>query len=150
MQILSPAFSYGQPIPTKYTCQGVGISPPLIFEDVPAEAQSLALIMEDPDVPSNVREDSLWIHWIVYNLSPSISHLAEGAQIFAIQGLNTAGETVYQGPCPPDKKHRYYFYLYALNTILPEEDKVTKEQLLEAMEGKILATAELMGTYEQS
>lgn len=150
MQILSPVFSYGQPIPAKYTCQGVGISPPLIFEDVPAEAQSLALIMEDPDVPSNVREDGLWIHWIVYNLSPSISRLAEGAQIFAIQGLNTAGETVYQGPCPPDRKHRYYFYLYALNTILPEEDNVTKEQLLEVMEGKILATAELMGTYEQS
>ncbi|ANG65954.1 YbhB/YbcL family Raf kinase inhibitor-like protein [Chlamydia gallinacea] len=150
MQLLSPEFSYGQPIPRKYTCQGLDISPPLIFSEVPSEAKSLALLVEDPDVPSYVRKDGLWIHWIVYNLSPSITNLAEGANIFAVQGLNTSGSVGYQGPCPPDKKHRYFFYLYALDVILPEEENVTKEQLLEVMEGHVLETAELMGTYEQS
>lgn len=150
MQLLSPEFSYGQPIPRKYTCQGLDISPPLIFSEVPTETKSLALLVEDPDVPSHVRSDGLWIHWIVYNLSPSITNLAEGANIFAVQGLNTSGGACYQGPCPPDKKHRYFFYLYALDTILPEEENVMKEQLLEAMEGHVLETAELMGTYEKS
>lgn len=106
MQLTSQAFSYGRPIPKKYSCQGVGISPPLSFSDVPREAKSLVLIVEDPDVPPSVREDGLWIHWIVYNLSPAVSNLAEGAQIFAVQGLNTAGEIGYCPPCPPDAKHR--------------------------------------------
>ncbi|WP_348663245.1 YbhB/YbcL family Raf kinase inhibitor-like protein [Chlamydia vaughanii] len=150
MQLLSPEFSYGQPIPRKYTCQGLDISPPLTFNEVPPEAQSLALLVEDPDVPKNLRADGLWIHWIVYNLSASITNLAEGANIFAVQGLNTSGKAGYQGPCPPDGKHRYFFYLYALGTILPEAENVTKDQLLEVMEGHILETAELMGTYEQS
>lgn len=150
MQLLSSAFSYGQPIPRKYSCQGLDISPPLSFQDIPVGAKSLALIVEDPDVPTSVREDGLWIHWIVYNLSVTITNLAEGAHIFAIQGLNTSGEARYQGPCPPDKKHRYFFYLHALDVILPEAENVKKEQLLEVMEGHILATAELMGTYEKS
>lgn len=149
MELLSQAFSYGRPIPAKYTCQGVNISPPLTFEEIPEEAQSLALVVEDPDVPPDVREDGLWVHWVVYNLSPEIRHLAEGATIFAVQGVNTSGEAAYQGPCPPDKKHRYYFYLYALDVILPEEVGVTRDQLLEVMEGHIIATAELMGTYEK-
>ena len=149
MQLSSQAFSYGRPIPKKYSCQGVGISPPLSFSGVPKEAKSLALIVEDTDVPAHVREDGLWVHWIVYNLSPMVANLAEGAQIFAVQGLNTAGEIGYCPPCPPDAKHRYYFYVYALDVVLPEEEGVTKEQLLEAMEGHVLATAELMGTYEQ-
>lgn len=149
MQLTSQAFSYGRPIPKKYSCQGVGISPPLSFSDVPREAKSLVLIVEDPDVPPSVREDGLWIHWIVYNLSPVVSNLAAGAQIFAVQGLNTAGEIGYCPPCPPDAKHRYYFYAYALDVVLSDEEGVTKEQLLEAMDGHIIATAELMGTYEK-
>ncbi len=150
MELKSPSFSYGQPIPSKYTCQGINVSPPLTFIDVPAEAKSLVLIVEDPDVPAHVREDGLWIHWLVYNLSPEIQNLAEAANIFAVQGLNTAGNAKYEGPCPPDRKHRYFFYLYALDTILPEEEGVTRDQLLEIIEDHILATAELMGTYEQS
>ncbi|EPP34507.1 hypothetical protein CP10139811_0612 [Chlamydia ibidis] len=150
MELLSPAFAYGHPIPRKYTCQGVEVSPPLTFVDVPSSAASLALIVEDPDVPKNIRPDGLWIHWVVYNLSPSITNLAEGANIFAIQGLNTSGKACYQGPCPPDKKHRYFFYLYALDTILPEAENVSRDQLLEIMEGHVVATAELMGVYEQS
>lgn len=150
MELKSPAFSYGQPIPSKYTCQGINVSPPLTFIDVPAEAKSLVLIVEDPDVPAHVREDGLWIHWLVYNLSPEIQNLAEAANIFAVQGLNTSGNAKYEGPCPPDRKHRYFFYLYALDTILPEEEGVTRDQLLEIIEDHILATAELMGTYEQS
>ncbi|ADZ18551.1 MULTISPECIES: YbhB/YbcL family Raf kinase inhibitor-like protein [Chlamydia] len=150
MQLLSPAFDYGKAIPKKYTCQGAGISPPLIFKDVPKEAKSIALIMEDPDVPKNLREDGLWIHWIVYNLSPMITELAEGANIYAVQGLNTSGKACYEGPCPPDRQHRYYLSSYALDTILPAEENVTKDQLLEVMEGHIIDTAELMGTYDKS
>ncbi|ANH78674.1 YbhB/YbcL family Raf kinase inhibitor-like protein [Candidatus Chlamydia sanziniae] len=150
MQLLSPAFTFGHPIPKKYTCQGIEISPPLTFLDIPPQAQSLALIVEDPDVPKEIRSDGLWIHWVVYNLSTSISNLAEGADIFAVQGLNTSGKIGYQGPCPPDKQHRYFFILYALDTILPEEQNVTRNQLHEVMEGHVIAEAELMGTYQQS
>ncbi|AAD19015.1 hypothetical protein CpB0906 [Chlamydia pneumoniae TW-183] len=150
MQLLSPAFAYGAPIPKKYTCQGAGISPPLTFVDVPGAAQSLALIVEDPDVPKEIRSDGLWIHWIVYNLSTTITNLAEGAEIFAVQGLNTSGKPVYEGPCPPDKQHRYFFTLFALDVVLPEEENVTRDQLYEAMEFHIIEQAELMGTYEKS
>ncbi|WP_407473232.1 YbhB/YbcL family Raf kinase inhibitor-like protein [Chlamydia pneumoniae] len=150
MQLLSPAFAYGAPIPKKYTCQGAGISPPLTFVDVPGAAQSLALIVEDPDVPKEIRSDGLWIHWIVYNLSTTITNLAEGAEIFAVQGLNTSGKPVYEGPCPPDKQHRYFFTLFALDVVLPEEENVTRDQLYEAMEFHIIEQAELVGTYEKS
>ncbi|WP_100934250.1 YbhB/YbcL family Raf kinase inhibitor-like protein [Candidatus Chlamydia corallus] len=150
MQLLSPAFAYGRPIPQKYTCQGAGISPPLTFIDVPDTAKSLALIVEDPDVPKEIRSDGLWIHWIVYNLSTTITDLAEGAEIFAVQGLNTSGKPVYEGPCPPDRQHRYFFTLFALNVVLPEEENVTWDQLYEAMENHIIEQAELMGTYEKS
>mgnify|MGYP003467094888 FL=1 len=150
MQLLSPAFAFGRPIPRKYTCQGLNISPPLTFEGVPPQAVSLALIVEDPDVPKEVRSDGLWIHWVVFNLSPNIVNLVEGATIYAMQGLNTSGKAEYQGPCPPDRQHRYFFTLYALDTLLPQEEEVTRDQLLEAMQDHIIAQAELMGTYEQS
>ncbi|SYX09349.1 hypothetical protein,putative kinase inhibitor protein,Phospholipid-binding protein,Raf kinase inhibitor-like protein, YbhB/YbcL family,Phosphatidylethanolamine-binding protein [Chlamydia poikilotherma] len=150
MQLLSPAFDYGKPIPKKYTCQGVNISPPLIFKDVSLEAKSIALIVEDPDVPKSLRADGLWTHWVVYNLSPTITELAEGASIFAVQGLNTSGKACYEGPCPPDRQHRYFFYCYALDTILPAEENVTRDQLLEVMENHVVDSAELMGTYEKS
>ncbi|SPN73989.1 hypothetical protein,putative kinase inhibitor protein,Phospholipid-binding protein,Raf kinase inhibitor-like protein, YbhB/YbcL family,Phosphatidylethanolamine-binding protein [Chlamydia serpentis] len=150
MQLLSPAFAYGRAIPKKYTCQGEGISPPLTFVDVPSAANSLALIVEDPDVPKEIRSDGLWIHWIVYNLSTTITNLAEGAEIFAVQGLNSSGKAAYEGPCPPDRQHRYFFTLFALDIVLPEEENVTRNQLYEAMEHHIIEQAELMGTYEKS
>ncbi|WP_201456371.1 YbhB/YbcL family Raf kinase inhibitor-like protein [Chlamydia sp. 17-3921] len=150
MQLLSSAFTFGRPIPKKYTCQGLDISPPLTFEGVPSQAVSLALIVEDPDVPKEIRSDGLWVHWVVFNLSPTIVNLAEGAVIYAMQGLNTSGKAIYQGPCPPDRQHRYYFNLYALDVVLPQEQDVTRDQLLEAMQNHIIEHAELMGTYEQS
>lgn len=149
MKLTSSAFKEGAEIPRLYTCQGKDFNPPLEIRDVPAHTKSLVLIMEDPDVPSSLREDQLWIHWVVFNLSPNLREIAERSSPPGVKGRNTGGRTGYMGPCPPDRRHRYFFKLYALNTLLSLTEGATREELLEAMEGHILAKAELMGTYEK-
>ena len=149
MKLSSPAFSHGKKIPICYTCEGENISPPLHIEDVPHEAKSLALIMDDPDVPSWVREDGVYDHWIIFNMLPSTEKIAEGKAPLASFGKNTSGSHDYVGPCPPDREHRYFFTLFALDITLKLPSGITKKELEKAMEGHILEKAQLIGLYEK-
>lgn len=147
MRITSPKFKEGEPIPSVYTCEGYNWNPPVEFHDVPKEAKSLVLIMEDPDVPKNLREDGLWIHWIVYEIPPDCKGIPEHSAPPGTHGKGTNMRTAYMGPCPPDREHRYFFYLYALD-IMPNWDKgLEKEELEKKMDTHIIAKAQLMGTY---
>lgn len=150
MDLTSPAFENKQTIPRKYTCQGEDISPPLVFSNIPDSTKTLALIMEDPDVPERIRKDQLWIHWVVYNLPPDLSGLKENQKVPGFLGLNTSGKAAYMGPCPPDREHRYFFTLYALDKNLDLPKGVSKKELLQAMEGHILAKAQLIGLYNKT
>jgi hypothetical protein len=144
--ITSPAFAPGQLIPSKYTCDGQDISPPLQWSDIPADTKSLALIMDDPDAPVGT-----WDHWLVFNLPPDLAGLPEKASKpkEASDGKNSWGRLGYGGPCPPRGVHRYFFKLYALDTTLALAQGANKGQLLSAMAGHILTQAELMGTYSR-
>lgn len=145
-KLTSPAFNHGSQIPSRYTCDGENINPHLIIHGVPANAKSLALLMEDPDAPSG-----LWIHWVMWNISPEIKEIREHTvPMKAEEGLNTRQESGYDGPCPPSGTHRYFFRLFALDTkvhLAADSDKQTLER---AMESHILATTELMGTYSRT
>lgn len=149
MKLTSSVFNDKGKIPRVYTCQGKNVNPPLEIENVPKEAKSLALIMEDPDVPSYLREDGMYNHWLVYNMEPSFTQIPENTKI-ATEGVNTSGKIGYIGPCPPDREHRYFFKLYALDTKLNLPEGVSKEELLQAMKGHIIDQCELMGKYEKS
>lgn len=149
MKLSSKAFSNGGSIPSLFTCEGKDINPALDISEVPEEAKSLALIVDDPDVPERVRKDRLWVHWVVYNIDPKTVKIAENAPPFAKFGKNSDQQKEYMGPCPPDGEHRYFFKLYALDTLLELPEGATKEELLHAMEGHILAKAELMGRYNK-
>ncbi len=147
MLLTSTAFANGSSIPRKYTCQGDNLPPPLAISDVPAGTQSLALLMDDPDVPPSVRADRMWDHWVLFNIPPATRTLQETSGTL---GANTSGTQAYAGPCPPDREHRYYFKLYALDCSLPLQAGATKKQVEEAMRGHILAEATLMGRYNKS
>lgn len=150
MTITSPVFSDESPtIPTIYTCDGEAISPPLIFQDVPTEAQSLTLLMEDPDIPRTLRPDGMFNHWVVYNLPASTHLLAEAEPVPGMLGKNTRGDLAYRGPCPPDREHRYIFTLYALDTMLALDPGAEKETVIAAMQGHILDQAQLVGRYDR-
>lgn len=148
--ITSSAFSEGQTIPTRYTCDGSDVSPDLAWSGVPEEAASLALICDDPDAPMGT-----WVHWVLFNVPadadglpaeiPPDATLENGA----CHGTNDFGKLGYGGPCPPGGTHRYFFKLYALDTELKIDSGITKAQLLEATEGHILAEGQLMGTYSR-
>jgi Raf kinase inhibitor-like YbhB/YbcL family protein len=141
--ISSPAFGSDGYIPAKYTCEGENINPPLEVSGAPEEAETLVLIMEDPDVQQGVFD-----HWIVWNIQP-LKMIAENS-IPGVQGRNSFGSTQYEGPCPPSGTHRYYFKLYALDTTLDLPEGSKKIQLLEAMKGHILAINELIGRYKKN
>jgi Raf kinase inhibitor-like YbhB/YbcL family protein len=152
MILTSPAFADGGEIPRAYTCEGGDRSPPLAWHGVPAGAKSLALIVDDPDAPDPKAPKMIWVHWLVYNLPPEATGLAEAVQVLspgARQGVTDARSTGYHGPCPPVGRHRYYFKLYALDTMLPDLGKPRKPELLKAMGGHVLAEAQLMGTYQK-
>ena len=151
IQITSTAFSEGQPIPQKYTCQGSDFSPPLQWTNTPPNTKSLALIADDPDAPAGT-----WVHWVLYDLPATATELAENtpksAQLpgGAKQGLNSWPSLGYNGPCPPSgKPHRYFFKLYAFDAMLDLKPGLTKKDLLKAMEGHVLAEGQLMGTYQR-
>ncbi|TSA18219.1 MAG: YbhB/YbcL family Raf kinase inhibitor-like protein [Nitrosopumilales archaeon] len=144
MVLSSSAFENNGTIPSVYTCDGSGISPPLEITNVPKNAQSLALIVEDPDAPSGTVT-----HWIVWNILPQKSQFAEGEKIDFPQGTTAAGTTGYKGPCPPSGTHRYFFKLYALDTVLDLGDGSTKDNLVQAMNSHILERATLMGKYSR-
>jgi Raf kinase inhibitor-like YbhB/YbcL family protein len=106
--------------------------------------------MEDPDVPKNLREDGMWDHWVVFNIPPEVREIQEGTEPQGIGGVGTNGELGYFGPCPPDREHRYFFKLFALDTQLDLPEKSTKSKVENAMEGHILEQTELMGRYERA
>ncbi len=149
MQITSTQFKNGERIPSKYTCDGERVSPPLVFEGVPQNAVSLVLIVEDPDVPQYVREDGMWNHWLVWNMSPETQGITEGGVPVGTIGINTSGRHDWTPPCPPDREHRYFFRLYALDVVLDLERDSSKAELLRAIEGHMLEQAELMGRYKR-
>jgi len=145
MKITSPAFNHNENIPSKYTCDGENISPPLEFSDIPENTKTLTLIMDDPDAPVGT-----FVHWIIWNIPATITEIQEGEDISYQQGLNDFKEICYGGPCPPSGTHRYFFKLYALDTELDLETGATKQDLLEAMEGHITTKAELIGKYNRT
>jgi Raf kinase inhibitor-like YbhB/YbcL family protein len=147
MKLISPAFKDHGPIPEKYTCEGEGINPPLELIDVPPEAVSCVLIMDDPDVPSFVRKDQMWVHWVVYDIPPGTRKIPENSTPPGVMGKGTGGEMRYQGPCPPDREHRYFFKLYALNTLLRQKPGKTKEDIEALIAPHVVAKTELVGVY---
>ena len=154
MQLSSTSFSPQGSIPAKYTCEGNDTSPPLTWSGVPPSAKSLALIVDDPDAPDPKAPKVTWVHWVVYDLPPQASGLAESPAGKSLpqgarEGLNDWKKTGYGGPCPPIGRHRYFFKLYALDTALPDLKRPSKADLLKAMEGHVVGTAELVGTYEK-
>jgi hypothetical protein len=148
--IKSPAFGEGQMIPREYTCVGRDVSPPLEWSNIPEGTASIAIICDDPDAPMGT-----WVHWVIYNIPPSQRgldaeiptkrELAGGA----IQGINSFQKIGYGGPCPPAGTHRYYFKIYALDTLLENELSATKETVQRAMNNHILARGELMGKFSR-
>lgn len=150
----SSAFEAGGEIPILHTCEGRDLSPPLEWSGVPAAAQSLALIVDDPDAPDPKAPRTIWVHWVLYDIPTSASRLPEGvakAQLppGAREGVNDFKRTGYGGPCPPLGRHRYFHKLYALEVVLPDLGTPTKAQLEKAMAGHVLEQAELMGTYQK-
>ena len=152
LAIHSPAFEPGGAIPTRYTCEGDDTSPELRFSGAPAGAKSLALVVQDPDAPDPRAPKMTYVHWVLYDLPPDSSGLPEGARALppgAREGTNDWKRTGYGGPCPPIGRHRYYFRLFALDAALGDLGKPTRARLEQAMQGHVLETAELMGTYEK-
>lgn len=146
---MSPAFDNGGIIPSAYTCEGKNINPPLVISDVPKGAKSLAIIMDDPDVPASVRPDKMYDHWVIFNILPNTQNIEKGKPPQGIHGKNTGGKNQYTGPCPPDREHRYFFKLYALDQMLDLHAGVAKSDVEGAMKGHILQETELMGRYEK-
>jgi Raf kinase inhibitor-like YbhB/YbcL family protein len=152
LELSSDAFVNGQSIPAKYSCIGKNISPPLTWNEPPSGAQSFALIVDDPDAPMGT-----WIHWVLFNIPADTRTLREDLPITGKNvdpnaiyvGKNSSGNTKYDGPCPPSGTHRYYFKLYALDTTINLLPGATKDQVLKEMDGHILASGELMGTFSK-
>ncbi len=155
LSITSTAFEEGGSIPAVYTCEGDDISPPLSFSGVPELAQTLVLIIDDPDAPDPKAPRTTWVHWVFYNIPVAVSGMAEdtarhGLPPGASEGKNDWGRIGYGGPCPPIGRHRYFHKLYALDVKLPDLQAPTKAELERAMQGHVLATASLIGTYQKS
>lgn len=149
MKITSSVFKEKESIPSVYTCDGRNINPPLSWEGVPPGTKSLALIMDDPDVPKTLRPDGMFVHWVVFNIPPDLTTIEEGKEPKGTAGANSRGQGGYTGPCPPDREHRYFFKLYALDTLLDLPTTTNKETLLSAMNKHIISSAELIGLYER-
>ncbi|HTQ36954.1 MAG TPA: YbhB/YbcL family Raf kinase inhibitor-like protein [Steroidobacteraceae bacterium] len=153
--ISSPAFAHQAPMPRRYTAEGENLSPPLEWSGAPAGAKSVALIMDDPDAPDPRAPQRTYVHWVLYDLPVGAKALPAGASSSGLppgtrQGLNDEDRAQYSGPAPPVGRHRYFIKLYALDTTLPELEHPTKARLEAAMNGHVLASTELVGTYEKS
>ncbi|HEU0050702.1 MAG TPA: YbhB/YbcL family Raf kinase inhibitor-like protein [Patescibacteria group bacterium] len=148
MEITSSAFEQNQSIPSKYTCDGENVSPPLAISGVPQQAKSFVLIMDDPDVPPEAGV-SVFVHWIVYDIPPGTLQIDEGKNPPGTIGAGTRGRIGYSGPCPPDREHRYVFKLYALNNVLGLPEGSTREQVEKSMQGKVIASTKLVGKYKR-
>jgi len=150
IQITSSAFKEGELMPSKYTCDGQDISPPLKWSGVPQNTKSIALICDDPDAPMGT-----WVHWVIYNIPPTVTELSEGFPATetisngAKQGITDFKKTGYGGPCPPSGTHRYFFKVYALDTELKLASGAKKKDIENAMKGHILANGQLIGKYKR-
>lgn len=145
LTIKSPAFAERERIPSKYTCDGEDVNPPLIFENVPEETRSLTIVVEDPDAPGKT-----WIHWVVFNIPSDVTHIAEDSVPgHSTEAMTDFGKTGYGGACPPTGTHRYYFKLYALDILLDVTEDITLEELQHSMDGHIIEQAELIGLYSR-
>ena len=151
IQLKSPAFKEGEPIPPRYSCEDVDISPPLNWDESPVKIPndgSLAIILDDPDAPGGP-----WVHWVIFNLPPQTDSLPEmimqreELENGALQGTNSWGTIGYRGPCPSRGTHRYFFKIYALDTKLDLPAGITKQELLKVMEGHLVDEGQLKGTY---
>ena len=145
MKILSSAFEHNQKIPAKYTCVGAGVNPPLQFLEVPKEAKSLALIVDDPDAPNGD-----WVHWVVFNMEPQTLGIEENRKpTNGVESMTSFGKPGFGAPCPPSGTHRYFFKLYALDKMLDLIAIVDKKEVEDAMQGHILEQAELIGLFSK-
>jgi hypothetical protein len=145
MKLTSSAFEHNRDIPSKYTCDADDINPPLSIMEVPEETKSLALLVDDPDAPVGD-----WVHWLVWNIPPTTTEIAEDAAPSGIEGTTDFDRTEWGGPCPPSGKHRYFFKLYALDAELDLDSSARKADLLSAIEGHILEKTELVGSYQRT
>lgn len=155
MKLGSAAFIHGGEIPARYTCEGQDRSPPLAWTGIPGTARSLVLIVDDPDAPDPEAPKTTWVHWVLYNLPPDLNSLTEGAGPADLppgtrEGINSWHRSGYGGPCPPIGRHRYFHKLYALDTVLPDVRNPGKADIEAAMDGHVIAQAELIGTYRKS
>ncbi|MDD5461811.1 MAG: YbhB/YbcL family Raf kinase inhibitor-like protein [Methylococcales bacterium] len=154
LKLKSPDFNHQGEIPKIFTCDGDNSSPALSWTELPPNTKSLALIVDDPDAPDPAKPKMTWVHWVLYNIPPSVTELPKAVAISALptgilQGKNDWKKTGYGGPCPPTGRHRYFHKLYALDIELPDLHHPDKAQLEKAMEGHILDKAELIGTYQR-
>jgi hypothetical protein len=152
LALTSPAFAPGGPIPRRYTCQGEDLSVPLAWSGLPTGTRSLALVVDDPDAPDPAAPKMTWVHWVLYNIPPASPELPRAVKDLppgTREGKNDWKRTGYGGPCPPIGRHRYFHKLFALDVELPDLKEPTKAELEAAMKGHILASAELVGTYQK-
>ena len=154
LTVTSPSFQDNGVIPARHTCDGQNISPALVWSGVPPDSKSLVLIVDDPDAPDPAAPRMIWVHWVLYNLPPGVYGLPEGitaANLPAgtMQGINDWQHPGYGGPCPPTGSHRYFHKLFALNSVLPDLKQPTKAVLEKAMQGHVIARAELVGRYQR-
>jgi len=155
MTLGSTAFVDNGEIPARYTCEGEDRAPPLAWTGIPDAARSLVLIIDDPDAPDPEAPKTTWVHWVLYNIPPDTSGLPEGARPADLpagtqQGFNSWNRAGYGGPCPPIGRHRYFHKLFALDTVLAVMDKPSAADIEAAMQGHVIAHAELVGTYRKS
>jgi Raf kinase inhibitor-like YbhB/YbcL family protein len=154
MRLTSSSFRDGEEIPVHHTCEGEDVSPPLSWSDPPPGTASFALVVDDPDAPDPAAPKLRWVHWVLYDIPPDATGLPEGVRDDQLprgtrQGLNDWKRVGYGGPCPPIGRHRYFHTLYALDTMLGDLGTPDRARLEQAMEGHVLATAQLMGTYQK-
>ena len=152
MELTSPAFADRGEIPQRHTCEGDDVSPPLAWRGLPAGTRSLVLIVDDPDAPDPAAPKRTWVHWVLFDIPPTTTGLPEDASPLpdgTRNGVSDWGRAGWGGPCPPVGRHRYFFKLYALDTLLPALERPTKAALEAAMKGHVLAKAELVGTYQK-
>ena len=144
MEFFSPAFFDDEKMPSVYTCDGKNVNPPLQIDGVDPKAKSLVLIIDDPDAPAGT-----WVHWVVFNIPPQASYIAEDQVPQGVLGINSWGETKYNGPCPPFGEHRYFFKLYVLDVVLDLPKGASKHEVEKSMIGHVIDRAEFIGRYSR-
>lgn len=154
MKILSPSFMHEREIPARHTCDGLNTPPSILWTDMPPGTKSLALIVDDPDAPDPSAPQTTWVHWLLYNIPANTNGLPESSTeknlpAGTLQGVNDWHRTGYGGPCPPVGRHRYFFKLYALDSVLPDLKNPTKAALEKAIQGHVLDHAGLLGLYQR-